>query len=188
MDQIAFRPLARTDLPVLRDWLNTPHVFRWWGVDSGPGSLGGAGADAATAEQVEAKYGPGIDAIEHRTHRFVIEIDGRAVGLVQWYRLDDFAEYAVAIGETAPGGAGIDLFLADASITGRGLGTRVIDAFVRAVVFADPAIVRAVAGPRPDNAASWRAFEKAGFVVTRDVDVPDEGPERIVVRRRADSA
>ncbi len=184
MDPIAFRPLALTDLPTLRDWLNTPHVFRWWGVDSGPGSLGGAGADAATLEQVEAKYAPNITSARPTTHRFVIEVDGRDAGLIQWYRLADFGDYARAIGETAPGAAGIDVFLADPALTGRGLGASAIDAFVRDVVFADPTIDRAVAGPHPDNVASCRAFAKAGFVERRVVEVPDEGPERIVARTR----
>lgn len=184
MEPIAFRPLSRSDLPALRDWLNTPHVFRWWGVDSGPGSLGGAGADAATPEQVEAKYGPTIDAAAPTTHRYVIEVDGRGVGLIQWYRLADFPDYAHVIGETAPGAAGIDVFVADPALTGRGLGARAIDTFVREIVFADTVVDRAVAGPHPDNQASCRAFEKAGFVTQRVVDVPDEGPERVVVRGR----
>lgn len=173
---------------MLRDWLNTPHVFRWWGVDSGPGSLGGAGSDAATVEQVESKYGPTIDSATPSTHRYVIEIDGRAVGLVQWYRLADHPEYARVTGETSPGAAGIDLFIADASMTGRGLGARAIDAFVHEIVFAEPAIDRAVAGPHPDNVASCRAFAKAGFVTRRVVEVPGEGPEQIVVRRRTSSS
>lgn len=184
MEPIAFRPLTRADLPVLRDWLNTPHVSRWWGVGSGPGSLGGAGADAATLEQVEAKYAPALAAADPDTHRFVIEVDGVGVGLIQWYRLVDFGDYARAIGETAPGAAGIDLFIADASRTGRGLGARVLDAFVRDVVFNDPTVDRAVAGPHPDNVASCRAFAKAGFVEQRVVEVPDEGPERVVARMR----
>ena len=184
MHSIAFRSLTRADLPVLRDWLNAPHVFAWWGVGSGPGSLGGAGADAATAEQVEAKYGPTIDSPSPTTHRYVIAVDGRDVGLIQWYRLADFPDYARAIGETAPGAAGIDVFVADLALTGRGVGARTIDAFVREVVFTDAATDRAVAGPHPDNVASCRAFAKAGFVERRIVEVPHEGPERIVVRMR----
>jgi aminoglycoside 6'-N-acetyltransferase len=27
----AFRPMSRTDLPLIRSWLETPAVVRWWG-------------------------------------------------------------------------------------------------------------------------------------------------------------
>ncbi|MGZ4677819.1 MAG: GNAT family N-acetyltransferase [Acidimicrobiia bacterium] len=183
---IAFRPLALADLPMLREWLNRPHVHEWWGVDSGPGSLGGEGPNAATAEQVHAKYAPEIEATSPRTHRFVIVVDGADVGLVQHYSLADFAGYAAQIGETAPGAAGIDLFIGEHTLVGRGIGGRVLDAFVTDIVFADRAVARAVAGPHPDNTRSCRAFEKAGFVAVRDVVVPAEGPERVYVRERGD--
>ncbi len=95
---IAFHPLARSDLPMLRRWLNTPHVYEWWGCHVGPGALGGAGKDAATETQVEAKYGPIIDH-GSATHRFIIEHAGAPIGLIQWYHLRDFAGYARAISE-----------------------------------------------------------------------------------------
>jgi aminoglycoside 6'-N-acetyltransferase len=183
--QLSFRPLTLADLDDIRRWLNTPHVYEWWGVSSGPGSLGGAGADAATAAAVYEKYAPGIATDEATTHRHLIEIGGRAVGLIQHYRLDDEPEYAVAIGETEPGAAGIDLFIGELDVVGRGVGARVLDAYTRTVVFADPRVTRAVGGPHPDNTRSCRAFEKAGFVAVREAFVPDEGPERIHVRHRS---
>src|SRR3954463_3863521 len=101
--RITFRPLARDDLDELRRWLNSPHVYEWWGVTSGPGSLGGPGADAATAAHVCEKYAPAIASDAATTHRHVIEVDGRAAGLIQHYRLADEPEYATAIGEAEPG-------------------------------------------------------------------------------------
>ncbi len=183
--QITFPALTLADLSQIRRWLNSPHVYEWWGEDSGPGSLGGAGTQAATDEQVQEKYAPGIDAEATGTRRHVITVDGRAVGLVQWYPLDGEPEYAAAIGETASGGAGIDLLIGEPDAVDRGLGPQVLDAFVREVVFADPSITRAVGAPHPDNARSCRAFEKAGFVFVRDATVPGEGPERVHVRHRS---
>lgn len=181
--RIAFRQLARRDLATLQRWLNTPHVYEWWGVTSGPGSLGGPGTDAATDAQMEEKYGAPLDHGD-TTHRHIITVDERPVGLIQWYRLADEPEYAVQIGETVPGGAGIDLLIGEMDAIGRGLGAAVLDAYVSTVVFADPAVTRAVGAPHPSNTRSCRAFEKAGFVFVRDADVPDEGPERVHVRAR----
>ena len=81
--QLTFRPLTLDDLDRIRRWLNTPHVYEWWGVSSGPGSLGGTDDDAATAAQVYEKYAPGIATDEATTHRHVIVADGRPVGLIQ---------------------------------------------------------------------------------------------------------
>src|SRR4051812_5602231 len=182
--RLSFRPLRLTDLADLRRWLNAPHVYEWWGVASGPGSLGGAGADAATAEQVHEKYAPGVAEDDGTTHRYVIELDGRAIGLMQHYSLADEPEYAVAIGEPAAGAAGIDLLIGELDAIGRGIGAAALDAYVRTVLFADPAITRATAGPDPQNIRSCRAFEKADFVAVREVDVPGSGRERVYVRDR----
>ena len=119
-------------------------------------------------DQVREKYGPWITGDDDvTTHRHVIELDGRAIGLIQHYRLEDEPAYAAAIGEAAPGGAGIDLLIGEVDEIGRGVGAAALDAYVRDVVFTDPSITRATAGPHPDNRRSCRAFEKAGFVAVR---------------------
>ena len=107
---ITFWRLERGDLPTVTRWLNTPHVYEWWGAARGDGNLGGAGTDAATLAAVDEEYGPEIDA-GGPTEYFVIELDGAPSGLTQWYRLgdrDENAAYARAIGEPVDGTAGLD--------------------------------------------------------------------------------
>ncbi|MDB6167555.1 MAG: aminoglycoside 6-N-acetyltransferase [Verrucomicrobia bacterium] len=181
---IAFRALARRDLEMLRGWLNRPEVYEWWGRHTGPGSLGGAGADAATGAEVAAKYGPEIDA-PGTTHRFIIVLGGRGVGLIQWYDLRDFPDYACAIGELSAGAAGIDVLIGEPAAMGRGIGSAALEQFVRSIVFAANGIIRAVAGPATTNGRSIRAFEKAGFVRARDVPVSGKPVrEAVMVRRK----
>jgi aminoglycoside 6'-N-acetyltransferase len=181
---IAFRALARSDLPTLQRWLNTPHVYEWWGRHVGPGSLGGAGPNAATAAQVEEKYGSTIDH-GGTTHRFIIEHNGAPIGLIQWYQLADFPDYARAIGEDpAAAGVGLDLLIGEPEALGRGLGPRAIDQFVTAVVLPQSQADRIVVGPAATHARSIRAFEKAGIRHARIVTLPDEpGPEAILIRQ-----
>ncbi|MEP6623771.1 MAG: GNAT family N-acetyltransferase [Acidimicrobiia bacterium] len=181
--EITFAALTLDDLALIRRWLNTPHVYEWWGVSSGPDSLGGPGDDAASEEQVYEKYAPGVDPEAAGTQRYIITIDGRPVGLIQWYALADEPDYAAKIGEAASGGAGIDLFIGETDSVDRGLGPAVLDQFVVEIVFADATITRAIGAPHSDNARSCRAFEKAGFVFARDVMVED-GSERVHVRHR----
>ena len=114
----------------------------------------------------------------------MIEVDGHAVGMIQTYLLSASPEYAREIGEPAERTAGVDLLIGDATAVGRGLGSRVIDEFVRTVVFARDDVDRCVAGPDVRNARSIRAFEKAGFRAVRDATVTGGGsaPERVMVR------
>jgi aminoglycoside 6'-N-acetyltransferase len=184
MADVAFRRLRRADFDRLRGWLNQPHVYAWWGVDATADGLGGPGPQAATAAQVEAEYGPAADGLDP-TAQFVILVDGDPVGLIQWYRLHDFPEYARAIEE--PRGAGVDLLIGDPTLVGRGIGPLAIDRFVREVVFAEPEVRRCVAGPDVRNTRSIRAFTKAGFEWVRDAAVPGEaGPEHVMVRAAPD--
>lgn len=178
----AFRVLARTDLPTLQRWLNTPHVYEWWGRHAGPGSLGGAGPDAATEAEIEGKYGAAIDH-DPSTHRFIIACDGAPIGLIQWYHLRDSQDYARAIGEDAATSAGMDLFIGEPGAINRGLGSRAIDEFVTSIVFRQEGVIRIVTGPAKTNARSIRAFEKAGFTLVRFSSIAGEPiPEAVMVR------
>jgi RimJ/RimL family protein N-acetyltransferase len=181
---LSFPVLTLGDLPLIRQWLNEPHVYEWWGVGSGPGSLGGPGEDAATDAQVYEKYAPGLDPEAEGTRRHIITVAGRAVGLIQWYPLAGEPEYAAQIGEAEPGGAGIDLFIGETDAIERGVGSAALDRFVTTIVFAEPTITRAIGAPHPENARSCGAFEKAGFTFVRDAMVGGSGPERVHVRNR----
>lgn len=160
MEAITFRPLTDDDLALLHEWLNRDHIRRWWRL-------------APTLEEVEAKYRR-IDGTE-KTEVFVIELDGRPDGMIRTYLVSDYPDW---IGDE-PGVAGVDLFIADAERIGRGLGPRILTEFLRAVVFADPAVTACVASPEVVNAVSIRAFEKAGFA--REREIPGEwGPELLM--------
>ena len=179
MTTVTFRPLRRDDAGQLRDWLNQPHEYAWWGVYAAPDGLGGAGAHAATLDAVLAEYG---DAIAGRgaTHCFVILVEDQPVGFIQWYRLADDPDYAAAIGE--PEGAGMDLLIGAPAAVGRGLGSQVIDRFVTDVI-APAGITRVFTGPDVHNRRSVRAFMNAGFVRVRELHVPGElAPEQLLVR------
>ena len=181
---ITFRPLARPDLPILQRWLNTPHIYEWWGRHSSPGSLGGTGPNAATEAQVEAKYGPTIDH-GGTTQRFIIEHAGVPIGLIQWYHLRDFSDYARAIGEEPAATAGIDLLIGEPGVVGQGLSTRAVNEFVRTVVFRRTEVDRVVAGPAATNARSIRVFEKAGFHRIRLASIDGEPiPEAVLLRTK----
>jgi RimJ/RimL family protein N-acetyltransferase len=164
---ISFRPLRRSDFPLLQEWLSAPHVVAGW---HEPLDLGG----------VEAKYGPRIDGTEP-THVFIIEYTGRPVGWIQWYLWSDYPEHARQLGAERAS-AGIDLAIGEVALTGLGWGPIVIREFLRQIVFADPNVGVVITDPERGNLRSLRAFQKAGFAITDTVQLAGENIERRIVR------
>jgi 8-oxo-dGTP pyrophosphatase MutT (NUDIX family) len=136
--KVAFRPLARTDLPDLIGWQRAPHAARWF-----PERL-----DLAAAER---KYGPRIDG--HSPVRVdVVLVVGAPIGFVQHYPLPE------------PESAGLDFCVGNAELTGIGLGPQLIWAYLRAIVLpARPRLRTVVASPEAANSRSIRVLTKAGF-------------------------
>jgi aminoglycoside 6'-N-acetyltransferase len=172
---ITFRPLTDDDLSMLHAWLNEPGVVRWW-----------EGEDVSWGAVVR-DYGSGNDdATEH----YIASIDGRDVGWIQCYAHADNAgeeetqaHWRLGVDRTA---GGIDYLVADPGERGRGVGSAMIRAFVRDVVFPEhPTWTQVSAGPYLANTASWRALEKAGFRHAGDYDDGDGDACRVMVVDRA---
>jgi aminoglycoside 6'-N-acetyltransferase len=165
--EIAFRPLGRDDLGLMYEWLRREHVRRWWD-------------EHATYEDVARHYLPAIEGREP-VDLYLILLDGRPVGFIQSYLLADHPDFAERVGLGA-GVAGVDLFVGEEELTGQGLGTDVLRAFVREVVFAEPGTTACIADPDVRNTASIRAFEKAGFRRVGEFLEPSDGQMHALVR------
>jgi aminoglycoside 6'-N-acetyltransferase len=168
---IRFEPLTRNDLVQLHAWLQKPHVAAWW---RGPETL----------EEVEADHLPSSDGTEPSYH-YVIVVDGRPVGMIQWYLVSDFPEWEEIL-DVGEGVAGVDLLIGEEDATGRGLGPEVLRSFIAEVVFAKEKTHAVVAGVEPGNTRSLRAFEKAGFRFAFDYE--EEGRPHRLLRLERESA
>jgi aminoglycoside 6'-N-acetyltransferase len=159
---IAFEPLRKEDLPLVREWLGREHVRPWWRDD---------------LEKSMAEYEQAIDGLDPTDH-YLIVVDGRPVGMIETYLVSDHPEWE-AIVQVGEGVAGVDLLIGEADLTGRGLGPRVLAEFVEQIVFGGPETHACVAAVDEANRRSCRAFEKAGFRYVRDVE--EEGrPHRLM--------
>lgn len=162
-----FRPLREEDVRLLHEWLQRPHVARWWD-------------ERTSYEEVADHYLPSIEGT-NPTELYAIVVDGRDVGFIQLYLTRNEPECAAEMG-VGDDLAGVDLFIADESLTGQGLGTEVLRRFTRDVVFARHDVVGCVADPDMDNAASLRAFEKAGYRRVGEFVASEDGRLHAVVR------
>jgi aminoglycoside 6'-N-acetyltransferase len=174
------RLLEREDLPLLREWLARPHVEKWW-------------REPYDVASVEAAYGPMIDRTDP-TEGFIALRQGRPIGFIQRYRLEDYPEWqrAIAPGVGTTRGLGIDYLIGDEAMTGRGLGPEMIAAMVDRSWEDFPDVPVIVVDVLQDNRASWRALERAGFhrvwegVLVSD-DPSDQGPCYLYVQYRPGS-
>jgi aminoglycoside 6'-N-acetyltransferase len=145
-------------------------VKRWW--DDGVKT---PYPDAVIQDYREAIQG------KDPTHHFLAQIDQRRAGMLQHYRIGDDPEYAaaLALGEEA---IGVDLFIGEADLVGRGHGPVMLRQFLREVAFPFHRIDACVIGPSVRNAAAIRAYEKAGFRRLREATVPGEPDAELLMR------
>lgn len=144
-----FRPVTAADLPLLRTWRARPHVIEWWGppdVEDPADAL----ADLRVATWIVEHLRPGEAP--------------RPFAYAQDYSPHDWSDHPFA--HLPPGSRGIDQYIGELDMLGRGHGT----AFVRAHcdrLFAAGAPAVGT-DPHPDNARAIRAYQKAGFEIVSE--------------------
>ena len=139
----ALRPATARDLGRIEAWLGAPHVVPWW--------------DAA--DRAIVAIAGHLASSTVRT--YIMAIDGREAGYLQSY--DPHAEADHPYQDQPIGTLGIDQFIGEADLVGRGHGPALIDQFARAR-FAE-GVPRIVTDPNPANERAVRAYAKAGFRV-----------------------
>ncbi len=146
-----FRPMTSADLPLVKRWLQQPHVMAWWG---------------DTHEQFELVSGDlQIEAMD----QFIVATGDRPFGYIQCYDPDVWPDNGLGIHPR--GTRGIDQFIGEPDMVDHGHGSAFIRAFIdRLLASGAP---RVITDPDPANARAIRAYEKAGFVRDRMVDTPD---------------
>jgi aminoglycoside 6'-N-acetyltransferase len=166
----AFVPLREMDLDLVRRWLLEPHVKRWWD----------DGVKTPYPDAVIADYREAIRGLDP-TYHYIATIDGRAVGMFQHYRISDSPDYAeaLALGEDA---VGVDLFIGEAELVGRGHGPAMLRQFLRDIALPFHGLDVCVIGPSVKNVAAIRAYEKTGFRALREVTVPGEPDPEFLMR------
>ena len=152
-----FRPMTMHDMPLIRRWLDEPHVAEWW-------------HDPETLEFV------GGDLDHPDLAQFIVSMDGRPFAYLQCYRL---GEWHVSFGPQPEGARGLDQFIGESDMLGRGHGSAFVRAFIDRLFACG--VPRIVIDPSPANARAIRAYEKAGFVPQHVIVTPD-GPALLMSR------
>lgn len=154
-----FRPMTVADLPLARLWLRTPQVVEWWGDPD---------HELTLLED---------DLEDPNMAMWIVSHAGRPFAYIQDY--DPHAWEMHHFAELPPGSRGIDQFIGEPDMIGRGHGTALVRAHVDWLLEKGaPAIG---VDPDPDNGRAIRAYEKAGFV-QREVKDTEWGPALLMTR------
>ena len=154
-----FQPMTAHDLEIVRLWLARPHVQEWWG-------------DAP--EQFELVSG---DLSEPDMDQYIVRLGQHPFAYLQCYLCSAYPENG--LGLHPPGTRGIDQFIGETDLVGRGHGSRFVGAFVEKLLAAGAP--RVITDPDPANARAIRAYTKAGFRPVRLADTPD-GQALLMIR------
>jgi aminoglycoside 6'-N-acetyltransferase len=130
-DLVRLRTATVDDVPRVIEILTSPSVAEWWG--------------DYTVEKLEKELK------DPKTHHFVIEVDGRSIGFIQWWEEPE-PEFRHA---------GIDIALAD-SVQDKGLGTDAVRTLARHVT-REVGHHRVTIDPAAANTRAIRCYEKVGF-------------------------
>jgi aminoglycoside 6'-N-acetyltransferase len=136
---VSFRPIVPGDLDDLWRWQHETEVVQWWGEPT---------------EDREEFRRENFDSDVAPTWRFIIEWDGRGVGLIQYYH--DYADTEDSWS------AGIDIYIGEPDARDHGVGTEAVRTLLR-YLFEVKHVHRVTIDPQTTNARAIRAYEKAGF-------------------------
>ena len=168
---------AEDDYLRMIEWRNRPHVRQWWDPDDPP----------LTMETVVKEYGPDTRP-GAATTLCIVELEGAAVGFMQFYRWSSYADPAKEVGIPFDDGTwGVDVFIGEPEKIGHGLGTRMMDLLCR-YLEAEMGATSVVLTTELENHAAIQCYEKAGFVKTAKVlDTDTRNGQRVMswVMRRA---
>ncbi|MCL9683607.1 GNAT family N-acetyltransferase [Legionella maioricensis] len=148
-NKITFRPLDFSDIPLMHQWFNEPHVqqfysFRTWAED-----------------EVLNKLTPYITHTKP-VSGFIIVLNESPLGYLQFYKVKDYPWPNQNLPQTIIDNAvGMDVFIGNRQMLGKGLGSRIIKTFIQSKI--QPEFQYCIVDPDIKNEAALRCYEKLKF-------------------------
>ncbi len=151
-NKISFNKLEEADLLLIHKWLNFPEVAKWVKWDD---------KDYPSLDFVRRHWMPRIRGSD-LTKCYIALYSQNPAAFVQSALISDDPGYekTFKLGYDA---AAIDIFIGEQEYIHQGLGSLIIKAFLKDVVFKVYSIDVCTIDPDPANKIAIRAYEKAGF-------------------------
>ncbi len=143
-----FRKVTWADLSLLLEWQSKPHVREWW-------------------DAIEP--GNKKDLADPRVARWIVSVAERPFGYMQDYTVHGWKNHHFF--ELPQGSRGIDQFIGEPDMIGKGHGPAFIAERLQALFNAGAPVI--ATDPNPDNMRAISAYKKSGF---RESGPPLETP------------
>ncbi|MEZ4744344.1 MAG: GNAT family N-acetyltransferase [Bdellovibrionota bacterium] len=150
-----FSPLTKSDLYIIENWLQQPHVKQYW--DDG--------------ENWKDSYEKHIPVTSSSVVRqFMVFHQDQPIGYIQFY-------WASKVGNgwwesCADDIIGIDQYIGIPNLINKGHGAKIISEFI-SYLKDNHKISKIITDPRPDNIRAIRCYEKVGFKRVKKITTPD---------------
>ncbi|MBN8520377.1 MAG: acetyltransferase [Alphaproteobacteria bacterium] len=142
-----FSDVASADIPMIREWLRSPHLTDWW--------------TPSVEDMADISSGLSTAAARY----FLVSYQGRPYALIQCSDLGSDLVRTNRLGDdypVEPGTFAIHQFVGDVEMLGFGHGTNFIKAFITELK-RQPEVKRLMVTPAQDNAPAIKCYAQAGF-------------------------
>jgi len=149
-DEFTLVRMTEDDLPLIVKWRSRPEVNEWYG------------GKPVTEGEIRTRHLESNEPVR----RCIVHLDGDPIGFLQFYEYIDAWKPAIDLKPDDHGVWGIDVYLGEPHLHGRGIGTRLVRGVAERLV-SDHGAARVVIDPHVGNTAAVRCYEKAGFLRLR---------------------
>jgi RimJ/RimL family protein N-acetyltransferase len=145
------------DLDLIHDWMHASHVVAFW-----------------NQNWTRTRWTEELQRQRAGDHSLpcLVSYEGVEIAYLEVYRVtrDRLADYYAH----QPTDLGVHVAIGNLSQTGRGLGQSLLREVAEGLLVSDHTCDRVVAEPDVHNVPSIKAFEKAGFQFTAEIDLPEK--------------
>ncbi|WP_413303438.1 GNAT family N-acetyltransferase [Bacillus sp. 1P10SD] len=147
-DELLIRVMTHEDLEKMVSWLNDPKVIQYY--EERP----------LNQDEVLEKYGPRIEG-KHYVSPCIVEFNNKSIGYIQYYEVQEteMKTYGYPLKQHI---FGIDQFIGETELWGKGLGTSMIVLMLRYLSKTKGAFT-VVLEVKTKNSRAISCYEKCGF-------------------------
>lgn len=153
---IAFRPVSLEDLPLIHKWMNQPHVIPFWNLAFDLERMR-QHLEKALADQHQTLY---IGFLDH----------GPMSYWESYWAIDDIIAQHYAV---EPADQGIHLLIGEPTFLGKGYALPLLRAMTK-FQFQHLKTQKIVTEPDIRNSKMIHVFERCGFEMQKEIDLPDK--------------
>lgn len=139
-----FKPLASEHFEILFQWLQNPHVRKWWDSEN-------------DWDEFEKRHSDMIASPLVFPH--IVFKDEIPIGYINYWFVEEDSDFKPHFPSNT---VGTDQFIGVSELIGKGVGTEFIRQFTDELLL-KPNIGLVITDPDPKNISAIRAYEKAGF-------------------------